>query len=193
MATYLTGVLPGPAGASLGSGPSMGLSELTLLAKAPQRSEPSTRVTVRSFDVLSDNLRKLTGRPLPPWLKAISPDHMYVEYDDGREQYIFRGGPSGLALKARVDPARDSPDYGRGDVVRYQTTLPGQTARAAIGPARAAAGQVNAAHAPYLVLGSNSNSVVGDLTEEQLGHRVGTSATPGYRPAYDSPYLLSWF
>lgn len=158
---------------------------------APAQAAPRTRVTVSSYDVPSKWLERW-GYELRPWAKRLSPDHMYVEYDDGREQYIFRGGPSGPFLGAEVTPARRSKDHGRGERVLHRADLPGQTAREAIRPAQAAARQVNGAGQPYLVFGSNSNSVVGDLTAEQLRHRVGDRQTPGYRPEPLSPYMMTW-
>jgi len=154
----------------------------------PAANSPRTRVTVSSFDVASKWLEPF-GYELQPWAKKLSPDHMFVEYDDGREQYIFRGGPAGPFLSAKVTPARQSPDYGRGERVLYRGELPGQTAREAIRPAQAMARQVNGVGQPYLVLGSNSNSVVGDLTARQLGRRVGDRQTPGYRPSSLPPNL----
>ncbi|TAJ70697.1 MAG: hypothetical protein EPO51_16540 [Phenylobacterium sp.] len=191
MVTMIDGVLPPPPVSGRTEGPVLSLKDYAALQRAPKRA-PTTRVTVRSYDVPGSWLNKLTGKQLSDEAKAYSPDHMYAEYDDGREQYIYRGGPRGAFLSARVDPARESPDYGRGERVLYRTELPGQTARQAIQPAREAADHLNRSGQPYLVFGSNSNSVIGDLTADQLGHRVGDRQTPGYRPSTLSPYLPGW-
>lgn len=111
---------------------------------------------------------------------------MYTEYDDGREQYIFRGGPSGMQLKAQVDPARRSPDYGRGDRLVYETFLPGVTAAQAKRPAERTAAEINRSGTVYGGFWSNSNLAVGDQTQAQFGHRVGDRETPGWR---DGPRL----
>lgn len=190
MATVINGELP-PARGLQSGGPALSLKDYAALHSAPKRPT-GTQVTVRAYDVPGSWFAKATGKQLPGWLKAISPDHMYAEYDDGREQYIYRGGPRGPLLSARVDPARKSPDYGRGERVLYRAELPGQTARQAVEPARRAARQINGAGQPYLVLGSNSNSVIGDLTADQLQHRVGDRQTPGYRPDAPPPYLSGW-
>jgi hypothetical protein len=179
MARMLDGRVAMPTANSIGTGPWLTLKDYVALAKAPRRN---TQVTVRSFDVPSGWSKALTGRPLKPDVKAHSPDHMFVEYDDGQEQFIARGGPRGVFLNAQINPARRSPDYGRGERVLFQTTLPGQSARRAIRPAQEAARQINGSGQPYLVFGSNSNSFVGDLTEAQFGRRIGDIQTPGYRP-----------
>lgn len=108
MATFLKGNLPGPGSpAPLPSGPLMSLRAYASLAAAPRKAQPpGTRVTVRSFDIFSDMFERATGRELPESVKKIAPDHMFTEYDDGREQYIFRGGEKNLRLEAQVDPAR---------------------------------------------------------------------------------------
>lgn len=192
MATIISGVLPTPRGGGGLAGPVQSLKDYADLGRAPKKPT-STQVTVRSYDVPGRWYSQLTGRELPGWVKDISPDHMYAEYDDGRERYIYRGGPRGALLSARVDPARESPDDGRGERVLYRTELPGRTARQAIQPAREAAEHINRSGQPYLVFGSNSNSVIGDWTAEQLGHRVGDRQTPGYRPSAPlSPYLPGW-
>lgn len=188
MATIINGALPASRALADPGAAVMSLKDYASLHVAPKVA-PSTKVTVRSYDVPGSWFAKVTGRQLPGWAKAISPDHMYVEYDDGQEQYIYRGGPRGPLLSARVDPARASPDHGRGERVLHRTELPGQTARQAIRPAQQAARQINGAGQPYLVFGSNSNSVIGDLTADQLGRRIGDRQTPGYRPNMLPPYL----
>ena len=133
-----------------------------LLARAPRQA--TTRVTVRSYDI--------------PWLPGPH-EHMYAEYDDGQEQYIFRGGPTRQGVRATVTPARQSRDFGRGQRVLYEAEVPG-SAREAVWPARRMARRMEDAGAPYGGAWSNSNSAVGDLTEAQLGVRVGDRLTPGW-------------
>ena len=183
MATVLKGVMPVQgAAAQRVSAPLMTLREYAALEAAPKKApHAGTRVTVRSFDVLSDNLAKATGHPLPSFVKARLPDHMYTEYDDGREQFIFRGGPSGGKLKVQVDPARQSPDFGRGDRVLYETFLPGVTARDAKRPAERSAAWINRSGTLYGGPIANSNLAVGDQTEVQFGKRVGDHQTWGWR------------
>jgi hypothetical protein len=168
MATILNsaGWMPTRSG-GLPSGPLLTTREAAALRAAPKRS-PSTEVTVRAYPV------KIAGVPL------LGLEHMYTEYDDGRDQYISRGGPSWHGLHAQVDPARESPDYRRGTRVVHQTELPGLAAAEAVWPARRNAVRVEASHAPYAGLYSNSNSVVGDQMEDQFGHRVGDRRTPGW-------------
>ncbi|MGA0604954.1 hypothetical protein ACO2Q0_03055 [Phenylobacterium sp. VNQ135] len=140
----------------------MTIDEHIALADAPKR--PGTRVTVRAYDT--------------PWPGR--DEHMYTEYDDGREQYIYRGGPSLHGVHAQLTPARESPDYGKGGRVLYRTDLPGVTARTAIGPAQAEGERIERSGAPYRVFYSNSNGVVADGTEAQFGIRVGDERTPGW-------------
>ena len=187
MATFLKGTLPMRLADKRLTGPLMTLRDYAALGSAPRKVDrPGTHVRVRSFDVVSDNLAKATGYELQPWAKSRSPDHMYTEYDDGREQYVFRAGPSGLKLKAQVDPARRSPDYGRGDRVLYETFLPGVSAKEAKRPAERTAAEINRSGTPYGGFWSNSNLAVGDQTQAQFGHRVGDSQTSGWR---DGPRL----
>lgn len=146
------------------------------LARAPKK--PGTQVTVWAYSAV------FRGSPK---------DHMYVEYDDGREQYIYRGGPSWHGVHAQVTPARESPDYRKGERVLYRTDLPGVTAKDAIKPVQAEAGRVERSRAPYGVLTSNSNGVVADGTQAQFGFRVGDRDTPGWRSRIpDIPNLDRW-
>jgi hypothetical protein len=154
----------------------MSLEDRAALASAPKRN--GTTVTVESYPV---------G---PPWDPA---EHMYAEFDDGRDSYIYRGGPDpDLRLGASVVPAHLSRDFGRGRRVLYQSFLPDVSATQAIQPAQADAAQINRSEHPYLGVTSNSNSVIGDFTARQYGQRVGNGPlhafrgwTPGY--AYDLP------
>jgi hypothetical protein len=168
MATILNGAggMPTRLG-GLPGGPLLTMREAAALQAAPKKP-PGTQVTVRAFPV------KIAGVPL------FGREHMYTEYDDGQDQYISRGGPSWHGVHAQVDPARDSPDYGRGTRVVHQTELPGMTAAEAVWPARRNAVRVEASQAPYAGLYSNSNSVVGDQMEDQFGYRVGDGKTPGW-------------
>jgi hypothetical protein len=147
------------------NGPLLTPAELAALHSAP-RKPAGTYVTVRAGPVA---------------MAGGAADHMHAEYDDGAEQYIFRGGPKWPFLHAEVTPAIDSPDYAHGDRILYQTYLPGVSAREAIRPAQARAAQINGAHQPYLILDSNSNSVIGDFTSDQFGRRIGDGRTPGYQ------------
>jgi hypothetical protein len=153
-------------GPSFDDGQLLTPAEQARLATAPKRPA-GTEVTVRAR---------------PVGLSGGAADHMFAHYDDGQEQYIFRGGPTGPFLHAQVDPAADSPDYAHDSRVLYQTYVPGVRARDAIRPAQARATQINGAHAPYLITNSNSNSVIGDFTQDQFGRRVGDDRTWGYQP-----------
>lgn len=117
---------------------------------------------------------------------------MYVEYDDGREQLIARGGPSahglaflrdGMAGKLRttaeVKPARQSRDYGTAERTLAQTFLPGVTAREAAQPAYEMAAQVRRGNNLY-GQGVNSNSYAAAAAEPAFGRRIGDKHTPGY-------------
>lgn len=146
----------------------LSLEERVTLATAPRRS--GTDVAVRAYRVRPSNS-----------------EHMYVEYDDGRDQFIFRGGPSLHGVHAEVTPAQASRDRGRGERVLYRTRLPGVTASDAVRPARVEADRVERSGAPYRVWTSNSNGLVGDLTEAQFGRRVGDARTPGWRDPIEPP------
>jgi hypothetical protein len=161
-----------------GQGPLLSLSDQAALEKAPKL--PGTTVTVEAYPV---------GPSFDP------ANHMYVQFDDGKDSYIYRGGPGADGrLSAGVVPAHLSRDYGKGQTPMYQTFLPNQSAEQAIAPAQAAADRINRSDNPYGVVTSNSNSVVGDYTAQQYGHRVGQGPsgvlgpgawTPGY--GYDVP------
>lgn len=156
--------------------PLMGAADHINLVKAPKKS--GTKVNVQSYDVISSKLEPF-GYELQPWAMRISPDHMYIKYDDGKDEYIFRGGPKWPLLNARVDPSPQSPDYRKGERVLYSGELAGQTAQQAAGVARSEAKRLNDGQHVYLGLGSNSNTAVGDVTERQLGRRIGDRQTPG--------------
>jgi len=149
--------------------------EQAALASAPRRP-PGTEITVRA-----DNVRPF-GIPTPA-------DHMFQTYDDGRNQYIYRGGPQGLLLHAQVDPAEQSPDYAADSRIVSRRYLYGRTAAQAVEPARADAARVNASGAPYQVVRSNSNSVIGDFNARQYGKRVGDTRTWGYNSGLAPPFV----
>ena len=147
--------------------------ELSELNRAPRRTGPGTQVTVRSYDI--------------PGLYG--PDeHMYVEYDDGREKLIARGGPSsagGLLMgSARVvggvTPAAESRDYERGGRVMYRGFVPNKSADTTAAPARLHAKSLDADERAYDI-GANSNSFAADVTAALFGVRPGDNFTPGYR------------
>lgn len=166
---------------ALANGPVLSLRDLSALQKAPRRG-PETTVTVRAYDI--PGRRGVAGR--------VTPDHMYVEYDDGREQIIARGGPSGqgpefarqlltddLHVVGEVTPARESRDYGRGERVLFRGRLPGVTAQAAAEPARRLAERLR--DDPRRYRGdSNSNSFVGDVIEPTFHVRPGDRQTWGW-------------
>lgn len=156
--------IPGVSGDALNS---LSVRELAALLNAPRKGA-GTQVTVKSYPV------KLGPVPL------LGAEHMYTEYDDGRSQYVFRGGPSRHGLHAQVDPAGQSPDYGRGTRVVHETLIPGRSANEAAESARGTAARIEQSRAPYGVVSSNSNSAVGDQMRDQFGYRVGAgSRTPG--------------
>lgn len=161
-----------------------------VLKVAPRRdgptaqSPPGTRVRVKAYDILQNKYGA------PPWF-TIGPDHMFVEYDDGREQLIARGGPSGeprrfvrdglagqLRTRAEATQARDSRDHGAGQRVVFETFVPNRTARDVARPAYAEAARVNRADNLYGG-GVNSNSFAADVIEDTFGRRVGDWQTWG--------------
>jgi hypothetical protein len=151
-----------------GQGPLLSLEDHAALAKAPKLADrpPATTVTVE-------------GRPVRESLWSV--DHMFARYNDGNEQFIYRGGGKPKPwLHAEVDPVSESPDFGTGERTLFQTTIPGVTARHAIAPAIQDGNRVNAAHIPYSIDGPNSNTLIGDFTERQFGHRIGDERTLGY-------------
>jgi hypothetical protein len=139
------------------------VEEQLMMAQAPRKA-PGTQVTVRSYPAIV---------PFDPF------HHMYTEYDDGAEQYIYRGGPSRHGLHAQVTPASESPDFRHGTRVVDETFLPDVSARQAIRSPRRTAERIEGSGAPYLGLWSNSNSAVGEQMEDQFGRRVGDLRTPG--------------
>ena len=162
MATFLTGV-PAPQGGRLLSGTAMSPRDYAALQVAPKRRK-GTQVTVRAYDV--PGAKSLAG--------FASPDHMYVEYDDGQEQLIARGGPSAqgrgfardlvrddLRVVGEATPARENRDHGRGERVLFRGFVPDLSAQQAAEPARRNAAALDQDPRRYR-LGSNSNSFAAD-------------------------------
>lgn len=181
MATILTGV-PAPQGGRLLSGTAMSLRDYAALQAAPKRRR-GTQVTVRAFDI--PGRKGLLGR--------VTPDHMYVEYDDGQEQLIARGGPSGqgrgfadglmrddLHVVGEVTPARENRDYGRGERVLFRGFVPDVPAQQAAEPALRNAEALDRDPRRYRG-GSNSNSFAADAVEPLFGVRPGDRQTWGWR------------
>lgn len=158
-------------------GPLMTLADWAALASAPRRPA-GTEVSVRATPI-----RQLGG------LK----DHMFVQYDDGQNQLIARGGPSkegaqfwpGIfngtnRVTAGVTPAALNKDYGAPYRTIASTFLPGIAADRAAAPARKHAEGVDHGGNPYGPF-SNSNSYAADVGEPILGWRPGDDRTPGYK------------
>jgi len=142
---------------------------------------PGTKVTAYAYDLLR----------LPEPLARLTPDHLYVEYDDGQEQLIARGGPSreglglaaghlrgDLSVAAKVGSARESRDYRRGGRVMFRGFLPHMTAQQAAGPARRHAAGVNRGGNAYLG-DQNSNTFASDVVEDTFGVPIGDGQTWG--------------
>ena len=156
----------------LPAGPILSLKDLASLERAPRKRPPGTTMTVRSY-----NIPGVPG----------DDEHMYTEYDDGHEQYIYRAGPRNGRLFARVDEAKASPDFGKGKRVLFQKQLPNTSARAAKAAAEGDRDIINAQRRPYLGIISNSNFANADHVERRTGYRVGDAGTPGWKP---DPILL---
>ncbi|MCR5879429.1 hypothetical protein [Phenylobacterium sp. J367] len=161
------------------------LEERVSLAKAPRRRPAptgDTRLQVWSYDVPDRILREAVGVGIPKVLKGLSPDHMYELYDDGRDRFIYRAGPSRHGLHAEVTPAERSRDFNQGERLLYETTLPNVAAADAVGSARTHAAQIEGSGRPYLVFGSNSNAVIREHMNQRPGVSVGDRQTVGGRP-----------
>jgi len=138
-----------------------------------------THVTVRAYDI--PNL------PGPQ-------QHMYVEYDDGREQLIARGGPSAegdtfvpsslagrLRVVGGVVPATQSKDYGKGERVVFRGFAPDMSAQEAAEPARRNGRALQEQPRQYGIWRDNSNSFAADAVEPLFGIRPGSAwRTPGH-------------
>jgi len=167
-------------GAFHGQGPLMSLQDHAALEMAPKlpvagppplRPSDGTHVTIEAY----------------PAQAGLPADHMFADYDDGATRYIYRGGDRVPWLHAQVDPAAQSPDYGKGERALYSTFLPGVTADQAVAPARIDAQQNNDAHRLYGYTVTNSNSLIGDFTQKQFGRRVGDARTWGYDKPLEPP------
>jgi hypothetical protein len=153
--------------------------EQAALAAAPRRP-PGTEVTVRAKPVYW---------PIPLLKIPTGADHMFETFDDGQNEYVYRGGPQGALLHAQVDPAEKSPDFGADSRVLSKRFLYGKTADEAVAPARIDAARINSSGAPYLITRSNSNAVIGNFTDSQHGNRVGDSRTWGYDTGFALPFV----
>lgn len=149
------------------------------LEQAPKR--PGTSVRVRSYKI--------------PGLGPL--EHMYVEYDDGRERLVARAGPSAegagfmrgvltdtLHVTGGVAPAYLSRDYAKGERTVFSGYLPGVTAQEAARPARDEAKRLAKDPRRYRAF-ANSNTYAADVTEPLFGVRSGTAFTPGRRTRLD--------
>jgi len=146
------------------------------LARAPKKRRGETDVVLWSYDILSEKLKGATGVGLPGFVTAFTPDHMYVEYDDGADRLIARGGPSAggfgfargaldgsLRVKAAVVPADRSIDNRKGMVVA-SGYLPGVTAQGASIRGQLVANDLARTPRRYGP-GSNSNTYAAEVTD----------------------------
>jgi hypothetical protein len=154
---------------------------LAALQNAPKRP-PGTEVTIEGKPVRVLGVRLDALNPLGPPI-----EHMFETYDDGRQQFIHRGEPQGGYLHGRVDPARQSPDYGQGERVLFRRFLPNVSAADAIKSAQADDAEVNRSKIPYGLIATNSNSLMSDHTLKRYGKRVGDDATPGWTDSLSRP------
>ncbi|MBP6877486.1 MAG: hypothetical protein KBC34_05665 [Phenylobacterium sp.] len=143
-----------------------------------------TRVQMRGYDIVENGL----GVRLPKVVERILPDHTYVQYEDGRDTIVAKGGPtksifSGeglwqggtgqLKVVSEVRPASRSDDYRRGTKLIAETVVPGKSAKEVARPAQAHSAQVN--RGGNLYGGNvNSNSFAGDAYERSTGRRPAT-------------------
>lgn len=155
----------------------------------PETAPPpgGTRVQMRAFDIFESKL----GVELPDWLEKRLPDHAYVQYDDGRDRIIARGGPSkgkgfvadGLGGRLRVvsevQPAERSVDSGLGTKLIDETFIPGKTAQEVARPARTYSASVNRGQNLYGAK-VNSNSFAGGAHEQSTGRRAGSTEMWGH-------------
>ncbi|MFN4178033.1 hypothetical protein [Phenylobacterium sp.] len=147
------------------------------LARAPKKGERrGTTVTMYAYEIPG-----VPGRV----------DHAYVEFDDGRERLIARGGPSAqgpalfgaamadqLHVVGGVVPAYLSRDEGKGTRVLFRGEVPGVPAGVAARGAQRI-GRELARDPRRYTLWSNSNSYAGDVVEDLFRVRPGDDATPG--------------
>jgi hypothetical protein len=190
MATFINGALPASNRLDLsGDTPLLTLKELSALQRAPKRRS-GTDVTVYAYDIR--NAKGGLGSLTPERLRWRSPDHMYVQYDDGREQLLARGGPAregadlvaaalanDLAVTGGVTRAHSNRDYGKGERVMFRGFAPGMTAREAAMPAQRLAEELSRDPRSYTAR-SNSHSFAADAVEPLFGVRPGDAETWGY-------------
>ena len=181
------GFPPAAKPASLG-GPLMAIDDWARLAQAPRRP-PGTEVTMRAKEVFP----WIPHIPLPGGYEIRSPDHMFLQFDDGHNPLIARGEPTKGGLDfvsgwldgsnqvgAQVDPLQRSPDQGAGYRTLASRFLPGVTAEQAASAARQHADGVNRGGNLYNSA-SNSNSYAADAGEPIFGYRPGDDRTWGYQ------------
>ena len=140
-----------------------------------------TRVQLRGYDILEDRF----GVKLPSFVEAITPDHTYVQYEDGGEPIVAKGGPTQpipsragfdeglrgqLKVTSEIRPASWSDDYRRGTKLVAETFVPGRTAKEVVRPAQAYSAGVNRGGNLYGA-GTNSNSFAADSYERSTGRR----------------------
>lgn len=164
-----------PRAAMFGGPPLLSPEDLGVLENAPRILPSSPRGTTV----------KIEAYPVPESFGHA--DHMYADYDDGQTHDIYRGGDRVPWLHAQVDPSVQSPDFEKGERTLYQTFLPRVSADDAVQAARADAQQNNDAWRLYGYDRSNSNSLMGDFTQRQFGHRVGDKRTWGYDTPLGQP------
>jgi hypothetical protein len=148
--------------------------------RAPPDAQ-GTRVTTKAYDVIGTKVPIV--QTIPGWSK-VEPylwDHQYTEFDDGRERYIARGGPSSHGLHAIVTPSHQSPDRNSGGRVIYEGFAPGKTSRETIAPVAKRMQEIDRSGRPYGLFWSNSNWAMSEGLEGETGRRIGDRQTPGYR------------
>ena len=191
MATFLKGVMGQSPGASPFSGPLMSVHEYAKLATAPRKAPARSPAQVGERPGVPGTLVTMRAKPIPAVRNQA--DHMWVEFDDGRQQLIARGGPDShnaemfasgmlndLSVMGQVDRAENSPDYRQGRRVMAERFLPNITADAAATDARRHAAGVNGRANRYGAE-RNSNGFAADVYERISGERVGDGRTWGYR------------
>ena len=155
----------------------MTLEDRIRLSEAPKlKGAPGTVVTLRSYEI--------------PGLPG-GVEHAYVEFDDGRERRIARGGPNaqgpamiGAAMAGQlnvtggVTPAYLSRDEGKGRRVLFRGELPGVPASLATRGAERIGAQLERDPRRY-TLWSNSNSYANDVVEDLFGVRPADDLNPG--------------
>jgi len=185
MATTINGALPTKT--VFEAGPILTMRDFVALQRAPKRPSVSPSTPA-----------KPAGTRVTMWAKPVpevgnGADHMWVEFDDGRRQFIARGGPNAhglpliasaafndLSVAGQVDPAQSSPDYGQGRRILDEGFLAGVSAEAATAGARRHMAGVNQGGNRY-GWSRNSNSFASDVFQDLFGRRVGDERTAGCR------------